>query len=181
MAESAREQYGFQSVTFVPAYVPPHRQKDDDMAPFLHRLAMVRRACYGNIRFQVSDIEAHLPSPSYTAQTLKALIPNFTFQAEPIPVIMGTDALAQLASWYQPELLAKHVLFLQAPRDGQPLVTSVTLEGKEIPLNTRAIEMPPIGISSSEIRERVIHGQSVRYLTPGLVSDYMTWNDLYLS
>lgn len=180
MAEAAREQFGFQSVMFFPAYVPPHRHADEDLAPFLHRLAMVKRASYGNARFQVSDAEAHLPSPSYTAQTLRALIPNFEFQAEPVPFIIGTDALKRLDSWHQPELLAKSLLFLQAPRDGEPPVTHVKLDGKDIALNTQTIVMPPIGISSSEIRRRVAEGQSVRYLTPGLVVDYMSWNGLYL-
>lgn len=178
-AEQAKRQYGFDKVVFVPAAVPPHRQTDPEMSPFTHRLAMVQRACRDNPYFDVSDVEGQRPGPSYTVDTLRILAPDFETRAEPIPLIIGTDALAQLATWHQADILIQRVRFLQAPRGGMPLVTQINLNGQPVALNTEQIDMPFIGIASTKIRQRLRQKQSIRYLTPQSVADYIDWNNLY--
>lgn len=180
VAEAARLQFGFNRVVWVPAATPPHRQNDPELAPFAHRLKMVELACRSNPFFTVSNIEGKRSGPSYTVETLKQMIPGFESRTRPVPVIMGTDALMQLATWHQPRVLAEKVLFLQAPRHEETsLCHEIELDGQRQPLHTQTIRMPLIGISSTLIRERIQQNQSIRYLTPEAVADYIAWNRLY--
>lgn len=94
-------------------------------------------------------------------------------------MIIGTDALGGLGSWHQPEVLVEKVLFLQAPRETVPLQTVVTIGQTEVTIRTESLNMPYVGISSTQIRQRIQQGQSLRYLTPQPVIDYIDWNNLY--
>ncbi len=181
MAEACLWQFGFQRVVFVPAFVPPHRQQESDMLPFAHRLALVERAIRSNPAFAVTDIERCREGPSYTVETLKLLVPGFEADGSVTPVIMGQDALKGLPTWHKPEVMINRVLFLQAPRDHQPPVQSVLLDGVETALMTQMIDMPCIPISSTLIRKRILAGQSIQPLVPQAVYEYLAWNNLLIS
>lgn len=171
MAELAREQFDLETVVFVPAWVPPHRPQDEQMIAYEHRLAMVRLACEDNSGLKVSDIESRLSAPSYTINTLEALISDFGQPDTPkIPLIIGADALNTLPTWHQAERLISGCFFLHAPR-----LCPVT-PGQEETLSSlmlRDIAMPYIGISASEIRTRLSQGHSIRYQVPASVEQYL--------
>lgn len=180
-ATCALEQFNLDRILFIPAAEPPHRTADTDMAPFSHRVNMVRLACQAYPRFGVSNIESLREGPSYTVDTLRQLVPGFETMTTAVPVLIGRDALAQLATWRETDTLINRCLFFQAPRSGEPPVTSVHLNGQTIPLRTKTVAMPEIGISASLIRQRMREGQTVRTLTPDAVCDYIAWNRLYRS
>ncbi len=176
-------QFGFERVTFIPAGNPPHRHQEPDMLDASLRLKMVRLATADNPAFAVSDIELHRPGKSYTVDTLHALIQQYDLR-QPVPFIIGADALAQLATWHQPEQLIERVHFLQAPRPGFDFVRQVTLHsGKTLSLNTSSIQMPPMAISSSWIRQSLASNpkgpQGLRYFLPPSVDLFIQWNGLY--
>lgn len=182
MAHQALAQGEFERVVFIPAASPPHRSEDLDMAPFSARLAMAELACASEPRFVVSDIEAHLPAPSYTCDTLRHLYPTWSAQ-NPIAMVIGTDALAGLATWKDPAWLAAHVEFWQAPRTGTPLVSHVRVNQTDIPLQTVTLNMPAVDISATQIRQALSTQQSVcaeiQTVLPASVQAYCVEHDLY--
>jgi nicotinate-nucleotide adenylyltransferase len=185
IAQAALCQYGaelgFQGVAFIPSGNPPHREHESDMLPARHRLNMVRLATASNPAFRVSDIELCRSGRSYTIETLRLLMGQGVAQA-PVPMIIGADALAGLATWHEPLALAETACFLQAPRPGYPFVSAVHIHGREIPLNTCEIEMPPLSISSTWIRDRLRGDPSgcarLRYFLPEPVRQYIRDNGL---
>lgn len=170
------------SVTFIPAGNPPHRHHENDLLAATHRLKMVQLATASNPAFRVSDIELQRRGHSYTIDTIRFLQEQGQVQT-PVPMIIGSDALAGLASWREPGALIERVCFLQAPRPGVDWVTSIALPERSVPLNTRRIEMPMLALSSSWIRETLRNPaqdhQQIRYFVPELVRQYIRDNGLY--
>ena len=171
------------SVTFIPAGNPPHRHHENDLLSADHRFRMVQLATAANPVFQVSEVEIERNERSYTVETLRRLIEQGQIQA-PVPMIIGSDALAGLASWREPEALIELACFFQAPRPGIDWVDSIELNGRAVQLNTRRIEMPELALSSSWIRENLrttpdaIAG--LRYFLAEPVRRYIQDNRLYL-
>ena len=95
MAEAARKAHGLDTVLFVPAPRPPH--KDQDLAAVEDRLEMVRIAVPGHAGFEVSDIEVARPGISYTVDTLEAL-QSLHPDAE-LFFIIGEDSIPELPGW----------------------------------------------------------------------------------
>jgi nicotinate-nucleotide adenylyltransferase len=186
VAQSALSQFGsplgFERVIFVPAGSPPHRHQEPDLLEAGLRLKMVRRATADNPAFAVSDVEVGRPGKSYTVDTLQTLIQRQALP-QPIPFIIGADALAQLGTWHQPKRLIEMVHFLQAPRPGFDFVRQITLNGEPVSLNTSPIQMPPLGISSSWIRQTLASSptgvEGLRYYLSPSVRQFIQWNGLY--
>jgi nicotinate-nucleotide adenylyltransferase len=166
MAELALEQTGADELWFVPAAVPPH--KDRPERAFQRRVRMVERLIGEDERMRVSAIESQLPSPSYTIDTVrafKARHPDVHFR-----FLMGADSLAALPTWRQAERLAAEIEFLVAPRTGYP-IPEVTLRVRErLPqLRVQAIAMPILDVSSTWLRQRLANGRSTCGLVPASV------------
>ncbi len=184
MAQAVLDQFshshGIQSVTFIPAARPPHRESDPDLAAARHRLKMVRLATADHPGFRVCDIEFALAGPSYTICTIEALVLDPAIR---VPVVMGSDAMSHLHTWHRPRDLARRVLFLQAPRPECPFVETMALPGGPEPLATERIQMPPLGVSSTEIRRKLAQGlphpASLRYMLPPDVRRFILENRLY--
>jgi nicotinate-nucleotide adenylyltransferase len=88
---------GLESVAFVPAGTPPHR--DAPLADAATRLATVAAAIEGNARFTLDDRELRRRGPSYTVLTLEEL--RAERGAQPLVLIMGMDAYAGLGGWHR--------------------------------------------------------------------------------
>lgn len=185
IAQSALCQFGdklgFKRVVFVPAGNPPHRHHEDDLLDAALRLKMVQLATADNPAFMVSDFELRQPGKSYTVESLRQMKREglITF---PVPFMIGSDALANLATWHQPEMLIEMAHFLQAPRPSYDWVDSLLLHGVQIALNTSRIDMPALAISSTSIRRALNEGQpleSLRYFLPEAVRRFISWNSLY--
>lgn len=185
IAQAALNQYGatlgFDGVTLMPAGNPPHRHQESDLLDAVLRLEMARRAIASNPRFTVSDFELTLPGKTYTVETLQKLADAGHIQL-PVSFIIGADALTKLHTWHQPERLIEMVHFLQAPRPDYPWVESVVLNGVSLPLATSRIAMPPLAISSTQIRQTLRTSDStdgLRYFLPEPVRQFIGWNKLY--
>ncbi|MDX2085544.1 MAG: nicotinate (nicotinamide) nucleotide adenylyltransferase [Candidatus Melainabacteria bacterium] len=182
MAQCALEQFALARVIFVPAGRPPHRPAAS-LAEAKHRLAMVQLAVAANPRFEVCSWELQQPEPSYTIETLRHLWRDLSpLQAETEPrtrIIIGSDALAGLHTWREPDVLAATVEWLQMKRPEYAWVDSFLQNGQRFPLHTQPLHAPLVGISATEIRHRLTQGQSVRYWLPDAVANYIAWNQLY--
>jgi nicotinate-nucleotide adenylyltransferase len=173
LAETAREALGLDRVIFIPAKLPPHKRAAA-LADGADRLAMVRLAIAGNPALAVSDIELRRPGISYSVATVRALRKKLGAGA-PIYFLIGMDTVAELPTWREIARLARLCRFVPLSRPGHGRPNAAALERavgrlRARALLQRALAMPPIGISSSEIRRRVADGRTIRYLVPDAVA-----------
>jgi nicotinate-nucleotide adenylyltransferase len=178
IADQARNQLALDEVLFIPAG-EPWRKADRAITSAEHRLAMLRLAIDGNEAFAISDIELRRPGPSYTADTLAQLAgerldDEFWF-------IVGADALADMRNWHEPERIFHHARVAAAPREGHGVEAYELAEGALAKHSDRIDRFgcPYIGVSSTDIRERVSAGRAIRYLVPDAVADYIANHALY--
>jgi len=184
LAETAREALGLDRVIFIPAKLPPHKRAAA-LADGADRLAMVRLAIAGNPALAVSDIELRRPGISYSVATVRALRKKLGAGA-PIYFLIGMDTVAELAAWREVARLARLCKFIPLSRPGHSSPNAAALERAfgRLPARAilkRALAMPLIGISSSEIRRRVADGRTIRYLVPDAVAAYIRRKRLYRS
>ncbi len=173
LAECARDQLSLDRVIFVPAG-DPWRKALRAITPALHRVEMVRLAVAGNEAFALDDREVRRSGPSYTSETLRELSASFS-RGEVLYFLLGEDALADLPNWRDPAAIVREARLAIAPRKDSPPVESPLLAGARVD----RLDMPYIGISSTDIRQRVHERRSVRYLVPEAVEAYIRKQKLY--
>ena len=155
---------------FVVSPQNPLKQKsellDDD-----ERLKMVQLAVGDDPRFHVSDIEMHLPLPSYTINTLTALSEQHTDCQ--FVFICGMDSLQNLHRWYQYQSILDNHELLVFPREGY--------DGGELVHHpsVTVLKTPILEISSTFIRQCVKEGRDVRHFMPERAFLYMKKQGFY--
>lgn len=146
-------------------------KKKDDLLEDDERLMMVQLAVGDDPRFCVSDIEMHLPTPSYTINTLTVLseqYPDCQFV-----FICGMDSLQNLKRWREYQKILDNYEILVFPREGY--------DGGELldcPSVT-VLKTPVLEISSSFIRQCIKEGRDVRHFMPEKAFLYMRENHFY--
>jgi len=133
LARAARERYKLGQTLFVPAHVPPHKQRQP-LSAFAHRYAMAALATAEEKDFVPSLLEApddfdadspptrkeKLAKPNYTIDTVKRLKQGFK-KADRLFLLIGIDAFADIAKWHQAEALFRECEFVIASRPGYSL------------------------------------------------------------
>ena len=179
MAEYVREALSLDEIWFIPVGKIPHKDSRYT-ASAKDRLAMVRLAVADNPYFTVNSIEADVPEYSYTCETLEKLkqqFPEYCFT-----FIVGADSLDYMERWREPERIFRACTVAAVHRMGY---SNEETGRKKAELEKRyhavisIISVPCIQISSTEIRERISVGLSVRYLVPETVLQYMDRHLLY--
>jgi nicotinate-nucleotide adenylyltransferase len=181
IAEGAIDELGLGGVLWVPAGMPPHKA-DQAVTPASHRVAMVELAIAGNPRFHLSRVELERHGPSYSVDTVRTLREDggVLSGAEPV-LLLSAEALRALPSWHEPDALISLARIGVVPRLGYPPPSAAWIE-EHFPDRTDrfiALSGPWLGHSSSDIRRRVAAGQSIRYLVPDAVRNYIETNRLY--
>ena len=176
-AEAAREQYGLQEIVFVPSGNPPHKTTGI-VSDFWHRYQMVVLATASNPFFEVSRMEHERGGRSYTVDTVRAFRQLYGDGAE-LFFVTGADAILEIIGWKQPEELMAMCRFIAATRPGYDLRQLATLLGEYLAGSVSILEIPAPDISSSDIRERVRRGASIKYLVPEAVETYIIKSGLY--
>ncbi|HEY9007585.1 nicotinate (nicotinamide) nucleotide adenylyltransferase [Ohtaekwangia sp.] len=135
------------------------------------RYDMVRAAIFDNYKLEVSDIEFHLPKPSYTIHTLVHL--RERFPDKDFKVIMGEDNLASFTKWKNYErILEDYGLYVYR----RPNVQLSELHSHP---NVTIVEAPLLDISATFIRNCIRNKQSVRYLVPDVVEEMIRTKGFY--
>jgi nicotinate-nucleotide adenylyltransferase len=178
VAEEARIKLGLSKVLFVPAGQPRLKQ-DRDITPAVHRVEMVRRAIADNPYFKLSTLEVDRPGPSYTMDTLTLLQDQLSREAS-LFFILGRDTLAELPLWKEPRKVIQLCRLVVPPRLGSRDLRHLEEAIPGLLERVIQLDMPVIGISSSEIRQRIARGLPVRYLVPAEVEKYITEQGIYL-
>jgi len=176
-AQEAYVRLSLDRVILMPAGEPPHKPLREDPGPH-HRLELCRRAVTGDERFEVSDLEVLREGPSYTVDTLSEL-----HAREPdseLFLIVGGDVAAGLPTWREPErVLALATLAIAGRRGTSRRAVQAALAGLRGGERAEFFRMPAIGVSSTEIRDRVRSGEPLTYFVPEQVAGYIDEHRLY--
>jgi nicotinate-nucleotide adenylyltransferase len=178
-AEMARVEFNLSKVLFIPSGIPPHKNRQDISAADL-RYKMVELAIEDNPAFDLSALEIEREGPSYTVDTLRIL--RRTWPEHELYFITGADALLEIFSWRNAEEILTMIQFIGAARPGfdvSDFLLKVQEEHLEIQGKIHYLEVPALAISSTDIRSRVRHGQSFRYLLPEPVRLFIQEHGLY--
>jgi nicotinate-nucleotide adenylyltransferase len=179
LAEQARDQLNLDRVLWVPAGDPPHKQSVP-ISPITDRVEMVGLAIRDNDAFSISDVDIARPGPHFTADMLE-LVEQQT-EASELYLVLGGDSLRDLPTWHEHHRLLRSAWLAVMGRPDAPIdldMLETMIPG--ISSRVRMLETPLIYISGSDIRNRVKNGNSVRYLVPDTVGDYILRNRLYLA
>jgi nicotinate-nucleotide adenylyltransferase len=163
-------------VLFVPVNQPPHKAAESDQG-VEHRVELCRRAVEGNEALGVSLVDAEVPGPSFTVDTLSRL--HERCPGDQLTFIVGGDMAFSLPSWREPEAILALAELGVAEREGvrrADIVERLSDLGTE---KLRFFDMPRLDISSSQIRRMVAAGRPIRYLVPDAVADYVEREGLY--
>lgn len=189
IAEDIREYYSLEKIIFIPAYHSP--LKPGSRASAQDRLEMLKLSTRNNPFFDISDIEIKRGGKSYTIDTIKYFREKLGYTPA---FILGTDAFLSLHMWKSADKLIKITNFIVAGRDKTSFYevkeyvkeyfpfASVRLD-TDIPKdkggNIFYSDIRRIDISSTEIRNRIKEGKSIRYLVLPKVEEYIFIKNLY--
>lgn len=121
------------------------------------RLYMLKAATEEDTRIKVLDIEFSLPKPSYTSVTLAHL--EEKFPGNKFQLIMGSDSFQNFSKWKNYESIIKNYEICIYPRPGFEIVNNI--QAKLI-----TVDAPLIELSSTQVREMIRQGKSIRYVVP---------------
>ena len=202
VARAAADKFKLNQVYFVPADLPPHKQKRK-LTDFQHRFAMLALATTDDKRFVPSLLDAHTGRPNYSIDTVRRVKQELK-RSDKLYFLIGMDAFKDIATWRQPEELLAECEFIVASRPGFSLADI----GKVLPKSLRPSPMllsamkksrtnevfaaPGVTVhllsdvhekvSSTQIRAAASKatGQLTRYV-PRLVAEYIKKERLYVS
>ena len=161
VAREAAETFSLDRVLFVPAANPPLKEAGAD---YEQRYRMVELACAGDPRFVVSRLEEG-QEKSYSIHTIeRANIPGLLF-------IIGSDAFAEIRTWYRWEDVIRAVEFIVVARPGHVYTSP---PGARV----HRLETVALPFSSSEIRHALARGETPPEL-PDPVAAYIQAHRLY--
>ena len=164
LAREAREALDLEKVILVPAAVSPLKRRAAAASGDM-RLKMLRAAIEGEEGFAIDDCELRRPPPSWTIDTVLEIGKRETDSE--IYLLIGEDTVATLDRWRRFEELKKMVRFVVLDRTGSQKRRNYQ------------VVLRKIDISATDIRKRVAHGQSIRYLVPSAVEEIIEREKLY--
>ena len=181
IAESAREYLLLDEVWWNPASQSPLKEFSP-IASNEQRSMMIRLAIAGAPNHSVDERELRRGNVSYTIDTIKEITTEKPHNE--YFLIVGGDSLASMPDWFKPKELLDLVTLAVVVRGGQERPEYSVLEGivnDEVLERIRSAEVkvPAIEISSSEVRDKLSKGCSVRYRIPSAVEAYIRSEDLY--
>lgn len=166
MAERAFEEMNLDEVWFIPSYIPPH--KANAKTSGTDRVKMLQLAIGDRPHFHIKTIELERKGKSYTIDTV-----NILREQNPdteLFFIIGGDMVEYLPNWHRIEELSQLITFIGMKRHGYSMDT---------PYLVYEVAMPILEISSTDIRNRVAEGRSIRYLTSKKIIDFIEEKGLY--
>jgi len=179
LAEQIRTKFNLEKIIFIPAGTPPHKL-NMNITSSKDRYNMTLIATINNPNFEVSSIEIDQADISYTINTIKKM--KEIYKDSELYFIIGADVLYELDTWKEFENLFKLCKFIAATRPGTD--EEKLLEKKEFLEQTYGAKILltkvlALDISSTDIRNRIREGESIKYIVPEPVEKYIIKNKLY--
>ena len=183
MAEKVFQQHHLSKILFIPTYIPPHKHVND-LEDAHHRSQMIKAAISGKSNFEVSDLEIKREGKSYTIDTVQGVLDHYGEECE-VFLIMGADSLNELELWKNIKRLSQLCRFVIINRPGFKREASsrlIEIIGSQniLDLERLRIEIEPVGISSTDIRNRLNDGEEIKDFVPECVEAYIKEHGLYL-
>lgn len=178
LAEEARYQLALERVLWVLTPESPLKP-NDRITPVEQRLDMLEAALIENPAFEVSRVDLDRPPPHYAFETLKVL--KGSFSKGELVYLMGGDSLRDLPKWEQPQALVDNCHTLGVMRRQGDEIDMASLEDEIPDLRTKVrwIDAPILEISGTQIRDRIKHGEPVRYFLAPAVYQIIRDQKLY--
>ncbi|MBI5362195.1 MAG: nicotinate (nicotinamide) nucleotide adenylyltransferase [Planctomycetes bacterium] len=184
VARAAGERFGLDRIVFVPAAQSPFKP-DQRPAAGEHRLAMLRLALAGEPEWSASAIELDRGGPSWTIDTVRAL-PKAIGEREDcaLYLVLGSDNLPALPQWKESRALLERVQPIVIFRDGDASAQLEPLRamlGDALAKKVEAgyLRLPPVAVSSTEVRAALARGEREVAGVPSSVLDYIRAHRLY--
>ena len=173
-ASEVQAWFDLDEVVFVPTG-DPWQKSDRDVTTAEHRYLMAVIATAANPRFNVSRVDIDRDGPTYTIDTLRDL--RAVYPDAELFFITGADALAEIFTWRDADLLFDLARFVGCTRPGYTMdpETLAAIPSDRITM----VEIPALAISSSDCRLRQQRGEPVWYLVPDGVVQYIAKHALY--
>ena len=192
-AEEIGQKLQLDKVYLIPSSSPPHK-KMKTFTSFAHRLCMVRLAIDDSSFLDALDLEGKRPGFSYSIETLKEFHNLFSPNPE-LYFILGIDAFLEVKTWKEYKRLFDYANFVVIQRPGYTNDLAYSqlidlIDGIEktpdshvfkTPSGRNLIFMTPtlLDISSTRIRKLIAKGESIRFLVPESVRNYIIEKGLY--
>jgi len=201
-ADAVEKKIPLDRIYLIPSALPPHKAPDN-LANAADRLEMIRLAIAGISYLEVSEVELSRAGPSYTIDTIIHYQNLFPAETE-LYLIMGMDAFLEIDTWKSYLDLLRQISFIimsrphEKSRDGYAdrtifndfLYRTISKEYAFSSLNSCyhhpenkpifLIDIDPLDISSTEIRNRIRQGRSIRPFVSEAVADFIKAKGLYL-
>lgn len=192
LAEAVKKHYRLDSVLFIPALLPPHKQKLS--TSFQHRAAMIGCALEGRSGFYLSKLEGFREGPSFSVDTLRSLHRLVGKDAH-LFFIVGMDAFVEISTWKEYRNLPRYANIIVADRPGpypqgfdqvmhrdfpefRPESSGAVWAAEDISGRIYHFEIPLMPVSSTAIRRAGLTGPDSDNL-PGKVKQYIKEHGLY--
>lgn len=172
VAQAAQEELQLSRLFFLPAAQSPFKPQQPPTAA-ADRLRLLRLALAGHQGYEVDDQEIRRGGISYSIDTVRNYLARYP--GHDLYYLIGADHVPTLPKWREAAALAEAITFLVIPRPGASL--DLPSGG---PFRFRVLSGFPLRVSSSEIRERVRGGKSIRHLVPDPVEEAIRNKRLYL-
>jgi len=207
VARAAAERFRLKKVWFVPADIPPHKQKAP-VTSYFHRYSMVALALVGEPDFlpsllEAPDPEAHVERrPSYSIETIRRVKAGLR-KSDRLYFLIGIDAFREIGTWYKAEELLRECDFIVAARPGYSLddvvgslPKSLRRKGPDTAQLRKwdgkgLLELPGVrlhllpetheDVSATQIRAVTKRGRGLKKLVPDSVAEYIYKEHLYRS
>ncbi len=179
LGESAREQFSLDRVIFIPNNLA-HLKNRKEVSGAEERYQMCKMAINDNPYFTCSRLEIDKPQGCYTIDTINDL--KTMYPGDELYLILGADSVIGIDSWYRADELLKACTILTAVRAEDDLAA---LDKKRRELDKiygadiKLMSFNRIDISSTDIRNRIRIGRSVRYMLPDECIEYICIKGLY--
>ena len=178
ICEYIKEEMDLDKVIFIPTGNPPHKELELSAKD---RYEMVRLAISPNPDFEISDIETTRVKKSYTVDTIREL--KKIYKEEKLYFLIGLDSLFQLKTWMKIGDLSQEIEFVVALRPGyldkEEVNKEIDFLRENFGTKINLIKTPLYEISSTDLRDRIREGKSLRYLIPKKVLDYIEESGFY--
>lgn len=200
-ALEVRQGFGLDRLYFIPAAIPPHKASGG-IADAGYRYKMLSKAIAGEEGFFLSDVELRRSGRSYTIDTVREIAKSLKDDTQ-LYLIVGLDAFLEIDTWKAYRQLFEEIALIVMSRPPEvrgagddrfggvkdfvtdnisadyafDAQTACFTHRRLHPIHLFAVT--PLGISATEIRRSVGRGESVRYLVPDAVAQYIEKEGLY--
>lgn len=169
IAESALNSVEADGMIFVPARSHPFKS-DAFLADYQDRVEMTRRAIAGNDRFRLEETPAGSKYTIDQIEYLRGRYPTAVFF-----LVLGSDIVEEFSTWYKYEKIEQSLKIVVAARPGYDIGS----ENRKGIKSAEYVMIPQYDVCSSDIRERIKSGMSIKYMVPEAVENYLTEKALY--